>query len=861
METIEHAGALYHSGEWPKAEQICRQTLAAGGEHGEALRLLAIITARTRRIAEAAQLLERALEVGPDDPTTHNNYGNVLRELKRPGEALRCYERALQIKPDYAEARYNQGNALRELGRHDEALGSYQRAIELRPAYAAAYYNSGLTLHELGRLPNALACFELALQIKPDLHAALHNRAVVLQQMGRFADALESQQQALQIKPDVAEAWHGRGNALHALGRLQEALASYERALEINPRYPEALYNRGVTLHELGRATEAIESYNRSLELRPRYPAALYNRGLALHRLKRFTDALESYDRALGIKPDYFEVYNNRGNTLQELRRTSEALNSYNHALRLNPLSAEAYCNQGNVLQDLRHCEEALQCYERALQLEPDFAAAHYNRGNTLRELERFAEASDSYARTLQLQPKHHWAYGNWLHAKGRECRWNQLSAQITELLARIEQGQPVSPPLFLLALTDTPAQQRHAAEIWVREICPPSLALPGIPRGGRDARIRLGYYSADFHSHATAHLAAGLFEEHDRERFHVVAFSFGPDVREDPMRKRLSEAFDEFVTVRTMSDLEVAQLSRDLGIDIAVDLKGFTLDERTRIFAHRAAPVQVSYLGYPGTMGAPYIDYLIADPVLIPEGSRQHYSEKIAYLPHSYQVNDRQRPIAERPFARAELGLPAQGFVFCCFNNAYKITPGTFTAWMRILASVPGSVLWLLQDSPGAAENLRREAQARGVDAARLVFAGRMPLPEHLARHRVADLFLDNLPYNAHTTASDALWAGLPVLTCLGESFAGRVAGSLLNAVGLPELVTTTLEQYEALAIELATQAQRLGALRTRLAGNRLRAPLFDTALFTRHLENAYLQMYQRHQRGLPPEHLFVEA
>jgi predicted O-linked N-acetylglucosamine transferase (SPINDLY family) len=613
-------------------------------------------------------------------------------------------------------------------------------------------------------------------------------------------------------------------------------------------------------LHELGRAEEAIESYDRALELRPQYPAALYNRGLALHRLKRFTDALASYDSALEIKPDYFEVYNNRGNTLQELRRTSDALNSYQHALRLNPLSAEAHCNQGSVLHDLRRCEEALQCYARALELRPDFAEAHHNRGNTLRELKRFAEAAESYARTLQLRSEHRWAYGNWLHTKRRECRWNELPAQITGLLDKVEQGQPVSLPLFVLALTDSPVRQRRAAEIWVRETCPPTITQPGVRRRERGAKIRLGYYSADFHSHATAHLTAGLFEEHDRERFELLAFSFGAQALQDPMRKRLSEAFKEFVDVRTMSDVEVTHLSRKLEIDIAVDLKGFTLHERTRIFAQRAAPVQVSYLGYPGTMGAPYIDYLVADPVLIPAGSRQYYAEKIAYLPHSYQVNDRQRPIAERSFARAELGLPEQGLVFCCFNNSYKITPETFTSWMHILASVPGSVLWLLEDSPGATENLRHEAQARGVDADRLVFAGRMPLPEHLARHRVADLFLDNLPYNAHTTASDALWAGLPVLTCLGESFAGRVAGSLLTAVGLPELVTTTTEQYEALAIGLATQPQRLDALRTRLAENRLRAPLFDTALFTRHLENAYLQMYERHQQGLPPEHLFVE-
>jgi predicted O-linked N-acetylglucosamine transferase (SPINDLY family) len=373
-----------------------------------------------------------------------------------------------------------------------------------------------------------------------------------------------------------------------------------------------------------------------------------------------------------------------------------------------------------------------------------------------------------------------------------------------------------------------------------------------------RGGKIRLGYYSADYHEHATAFLTAGLFERHDRSRFELTAFSFGPP-REDAMRRRVTAAFDRFVDVRSRSDQEVAQLSRELAIDIAVDLKGYTEGARMGIFAHRAAPVQVSYLGYPGTLAAPYIDYLVADETLIPSETRAFYTEKIAYLPHSYQANDRQRSIAERIFTREELGLPSRGFVFCCFNNAYKITPAVFDVWMRILRRVEGSVLWLLLDNERAAENVRREAEARGVSGSRLVFAPSMALPEHLARHRAADLFLDTHPYNAHTTASDALWAGLPVLTRSGESFAARVAGSLLKAAGLAELVTTTPEAYEALAVELATDPIHLAKLTVGLSRTRLAVPLFDTELFARHLENAYTQMYQRSVRGLSPEHLHV--
>jgi predicted O-linked N-acetylglucosamine transferase (SPINDLY family) len=369
---------------------------------------------------------------------------------------------------------------------------------------------------------------------------------------------------------------------------------------------------------------------------------------------------------------------------------------------------------------------------------------------------------------------------------------------------------------------------------------------------------MRIGYFSSDCHDHATMFLMAGLFEEHDRTRFEVTVFSFGL-ASQDAMRQRLLAGVERFIDVREKSDQEVVALARSLELDIAVDLKGFTSGARTELFALRVAPIQVSYLGYPGTMGVPYMEYLIADHTLIPAPSRVHYSEKVVYLPDSYQVNDSRRAIAARVFTREQVGLPAQGFVFCCFNNSYKILPAVFDVWMRLLQRVPGSVLWLLQDNAGAMQNLYQEAQRRGVDPSRLVFATRLGHSEHLSRQRLADLFLDTLPYNAHTTASDALWSGLPVLTCMGESFAARVGASLLKAVGLPELISENLAQYEALAVQLASQPQRLAALRERLAANRATAALFDTRRFTRNLERAYAQILQRHRDGLPPDHIEV--
>jgi len=606
-----------------------------------------------------------------------------------------------------------------------------------------------------------------------------------------------------------------------------------------------------------GQWSKAEQVCRSLLKAQPDNFEALNLLGIIASQTQRNREAAELILRAISLRPDQPVAHLNLGNIFLSLQRPAEALDSIERALQLNPNDAGAYNDRGNALRSLNRFEAALDSYERALAIRQDYAEAWHNRGVVLGLLERFVEALDSYGRALKLNPNIPWLYGVWLHTKTQLCDWSDLDSQVAELGRKLKQGKRITLPFPTLALVDSPALHRQAAEIWLSANYPSNPAPPPIEKRRHD-KIRIGYYSADFHAHATAYLTAGLFECHDREGFHVVAFSFGPD-KQDEMRTRLSAAFDQFVDVRAKSDKEVAQLSREMEIDIAVDLKGFTKHGRAGIFSHRAAPIQLNYLGYPGTMGASFIDYIIADPIVIPSDSRHRYVEKIAYLPDSYQVNDRRRPIAARDFSRSEAGLPAEGFIFCCFNKAYKITPSTFSCWMRILKQVEGSILWLLEDTPTAAVNLRREAAARGVDPERLIFAPHIPAAEHLARHRAADLFLDTLPYNAHTTASDALWAGLPILTCIGDSFASRVCASLLRSVGLPELVTPKWEQYEAMAIELAMHPGRLSDIRDRLDRNRLTTPLFDTQAFTRHLENAFLQMYQRYQAGLNPEHIFV--
>lgn len=675
---------------------------------------------------------------------------------------------------------------------------------------------------------------------------------------GYAKEAEDLLRRVVQAVPANAVAHNNYGNILRDMGRSDAALSSYDRALKLNPTYAEAHHNRGKLLTELKQMDEALASYDRALKLKPGYAEAYHDRAVTLEDLQRPEEAAASYGRAIAINPRLADSHYNLGIILRSLRRDPGALQCYDNALAVRPQFAEAYNNRGSVLHDMGRHEEALQSYARALAINPDLAEAHINTGNALQQLKRLDEALQSYRRALHLRPDAELLFGAFLHTKTLLCEWDGIDREIADLQSKIIQGKWVAQPHILLAFSDDLTLQRQIAEMAARQGDPVNRPLPPIPKRSRHEKIRVGYYSADYHDHATAHLAAGLFECHDRSTLQVVAFSFGPE-KHDPMRRRLSAAFDQFIDVRAKSDREVAQLSRNLGIDIAVDLKGFTRDARPGIFAQRAAPIQVSFLGYPGTMGAPYIDYLIADEIIIPTANRQHYAESVVFMPNSYQVNDGKREIAEPALPRRSLGLPEDAFVFCCFNSSYKITPSVFACWMRILSRTPGSVLWLLGDNPGAAENLRKAAQMHDVDSGRLIFAPNVPVSEHLSRLRASDLCIDTFPCNAHTTASDALWVGVPLLTRCGNSFAARVAASLLSSIGLRELITTTEAQYEEMAVALADNPALLSEIKSRLQGNRLTSPLFDTTLFSRHLEDAYVQMYDRYHAGLPIEDLRI--
>jgi predicted O-linked N-acetylglucosamine transferase (SPINDLY family) len=722
-----------------------------------------------------------------------------------------------------------------------------------------AVLSRAVAWHQAGLLSEAEQLYRQILETHPRQFDCLNLLGVIHYQRGAYLEAVRQLDRALAVNANVAAAHNSRAAALNGLGRFDEAVACCDRAIALNPDYAEACCTRAVALVELKRFAEALASCDRAVALRPDLAEALDNRGNALKGLGRLDEALASFERAIALRPDLAEAFNNRANLLIQLKRFDAALDSAGRALALKPQLAEAHYNRGIALHELKRFAEALASYDAALALRPDHAGALVNRGTVLLDLRRPDEALQSYARALQVDPAHDYLAGMHLHAKMLVCDWTDFADDCARLDAAVATGAAASIPFQLLACSSDPELQLACARRYVDDKFPAAHAPLWQGETYARERIRVAYLSSDLGDHPVSMLAAGLFERHDRARFETTAISFGPG-EPGAMRTRLEAAFDRFIDARTLSDAEVARLMRDLEIDIAVDLNGLTEGLRPDILARRPAPLRVNYLGYAGTTGGAHWDYILGDRFVIPEASRLHYGEQVAYLPDCFMVTDAGRKISDRTPSRAEAGLPESGFVFCCFNNSYKITPDAFDVWMRLLGAVEGSVLWLAIANASAADNLRREAEHRGVAADRLVFAPKVALNEdHLARISLADLFVDTFNYNAHTTAADALWAGVPVLACAGATFASRVAGSLLHAVGLPELITHSIGDYEALALRLAGERTLLSRLRQQLARNRRTFPLFDTDRFARHLDAAYAAMWERAQRGEPPQSFAV--
>jgi protein O-GlcNAc transferase len=844
---FQTAFEAHQTGELEAAKRRYEALLALEPNHFDALHMLGVLKMQQSDFATAATLIERALQQHDGYALAWQNLATAYKGLKRPGDAANCLDKRLSLLGRAAELDLPMLDALAELNleasRPAEAARRWRQVLAQDANNLGALTGLGLTQQAMGETSAALAVFDQVLARAPvDLRAGL-SRAVLLCSMRRHHEAL-AQLDALLVHHTLpAPAVHNaRALVLWKLERLNEARSAYDLAISQAPNYAEALCNRGALSAQLGQENAAMQDYRRALELEPLRAETLNCIGALLAHQYRYDEAIASYLKALHQQPQNAQIHNNLGACLTEAGQLSLAIEHFSEAI---------------TLMQAEHAKRV-----EATDTAAGLADTLSNRSGLWARLRDFKKAAADAAAAVALNPEQPYTYGNLFYFELMQCDWSNFSTRLHELNMGLGEVRPVATPFVALAAGLSASQQKACASRYAAARFPPSqaVALPGPTVATGDERVRLAMVSSDFHDHATAHLIAGLFEQLDKGRFELIAVSYGPKT-DDPYQQRLRQACSTFVDVQGMSESRTCALIRSLDTHIAVDLKGYTLGARPGIFSERCAPVQVSFLGYPGTTGMPGIDYVLADAVTLPPSLEADFTESIVRLPYSYQCNDKQRAIASHHYDRGDFGLPKSGFVFCCFNNSYKITPTVFDVWMRLLKQVDGSVLWLLEDNPVVAKNLRREARKRGVDSGRLVFAARLPTDEHLARQRLADLFLDTWPVNAHTTAADALWAGLPLLTLQDEAFAGRVAASLLHAMGRANCVATDAVQYESEALSLAREPQRLLALRRALSDDKYTAPLFDTKLFTRHFETALLMMKKRWQAGLLPSSFDVPA
>jgi len=823
----------HQSGQLQKAEEIYERILSINPNHSDSLHFLGVIAHQAGKSDIAVNLINRAIQNNPKNPVYYNNLGYVFQDQGKLDEAISCCQRAVNLKPDYAEAYYNLGYVFQDRGKLDEAISCYEKALELRPDYAEAYHNLGYVFQDQGKLDEAISCYEKALELRPDYAEAYHNLGYVFKGRGKLDEAILCYERALKIGPDYAGAHNNMGNMLQGRGKLDEAILCYQKALKIEPDCAEAYHNMGNAFKDQGKLNEAISCYEKALEL----------------------------------KPDCAEAYNNMGNAFQDQGKLNEAFLCYQKALKIEPDCGESHNNMGNAFRNQGKLDEAISCYQKALELKPDFAGVYNNIGNAFQDQDKLNEAISYYEKALEIEPEFAQAHSELVCQLQRTCAWRQLEGMTDRLDSltkkALDNGTKTAESPFISLMRHTDLSRNLAvAKSWSCDIAKRmsdlNIHFSFDVRRSCKRKIAIGYLSNDFRNHPKTHLMLDLFGLHNRDEFKIICYSDGEDDG-TYYRKRIERDCDRFVDIRNLNHMDAAKCIYEDQVDILIDLNGYTGGNRLEICAFRPAPVQARYLGLAGTTGADFFDYIITDRIVTPEDHAQYYSENFVYLPHCYQINSQSEEISNKDWKKTVFGLPEGSFVFCSFNQGYKIEPVMFNSWMKILRQVPEGVLWLQQINETAEKNLRQEAEARGVNPARLVFAERLSKGEHLARLRLADLALDTRIVSGAATTSDALRVGVPVITLQGGNFASRMSSSILTAIGLSELITHSLEEYEDLAVRLARDPAELQTIHWRLAKNRLTGPLFDTLRFARNLERAYKEMWDLFLAGERPRQIDV--
>lgn len=781
-----------------------------------------------------------------------------LHEMGNVIEALKVYK---ELSIDYKNnphLLFLLGVALFQSGEHDLGIKSVKRSIEIHPN-PISYNNLGVMYSQKKDFFEAVASFERAIEQSPNYAEAFCNLGSALREMGKYKEALSNCQRAAELDAKNPAVFFSLANVYYDLKDYDSAVLNYKISIEADHNFHDSYLGLGISLFQKGMYEDAIATYNKAILINRNDAKTFFNKARSLGKLKRSIEALECYNNAIDLNKNYDEAFNNRGLIQKSERRFVEAIDSFDKAIAINPRYAEAWMNRGNLQVEIGCADDALKSFNRAIEINPKFAEAFSNRSNALMDLRRIDEAVEDLTRAIELNRDIKFLMGDLIYRKLKICEWDGLTDSIDELEKKIIGSTDTCAPFISHVIFDSLDITKKCAINYCHEKNYLGNRTLEVRSSKADGKIRVGYFSSDFGGHPVTYLLAGLLDAHDRDRFEVVAFSL-MDRPLGEWRNRIVNSVDQFVDVSKMSDQNIAELARSFELDIAIDLNGYTKHSRPEIFTKRVAPVQASYIGFLGTMAMPCMDYILADEVLIPEESIGFYSEKIAYLP-SYQYNDNVTNYPEKILSREQFGLPEGAFVYCSFNNNYKITPQVFISWLRILESVPNSLLWIYADNPIARENLIKQASYHGTKSDRLIFANKLPLGEHLARQRLADLFLDTYPYNAGATASSALRAGLPLLTRQGETFASRYCSSLLRAVGLPELVTYSVSEYEHMAIKLGLNPDLTAAITTKLSKNIQTSTLFDAKSFVHGLEDAYKIMYDNSMKGNPPLNIKVKC
>lgn len=715
-----------------------------------------------------------------------------------------------------------------------------------------------INIHLSGNTHEAINEIKSLIKLNPHEAIPLNVCGVLYKEIQQHDEAISYLKQSLSLKADYPEAYFNLGLTYQEINEINSAIDCYKLAIKINPKYSEAYNNLGNLLKNNDKPKESIVCFKEAIEIEPNFVSAWNNLGNAFSDLGQLSDAVDCYKKALKINVNIPEIHNNLGNVLKDMGSYEKAIKCYKKSLEIYPENYETYNNLGAVLDKLGDSNDAIKAYEKAIEINPDFAEGYFNRGQVLNSLQNLPEALASFELAYRLEPGIDFIFGDLLHLKMYLCIWDDFDIQLNELKNKITEGYKVVNPFPMLALIDDLELQKKVSEIYINKGYALNSSEKLVPYRNHE-KIRIGYFSPDFRDHAVSYLSSGMFELHDRDQFEIYAFYYGEDTN-DEMNQRIRNGVDKFFDIQSMSDHEVIKLSRAIEIDIAIDLCGYTQNSRINLFARRVAPIQLNYLGYTGTSGADYMDYIVCDDIVISDKTK--YSEKIIFMPNSYMVNDILDYNYKRDFTREEVGLPSNGFVFCCFNNHYKILPSVFASWMRILVEVEGSVLWLAETNEYTTKNLLNEAKKFSIQENRIIFAPQMSLRhDHLNRIKLADLFLDTSPFNAHTTASDALRMGIPILTKIGDSFVSRVAASLLNALNLSELVVNTQEEYELLAINIATDPNEIQMIKNKLENNLKSESLFDTNLYTKNLEAAFRKIYELSISGIEPIDLKIDG